>query len=52
MERIITCPKYMIAITGLDPLSLGELIWSIWKIRKMRYFYLTDGWSDLNEICI
>ena len=41
---MITSPRYVIDITGTDPLSLGELGGGevlILKNKKMRYFQLT-----------
>ena len=40
MEKISTSPKYVIEITGTDPLSLGDLGGRInsKKLEKVRYF--------------
>ena len=41
MGKISTSPRYVIDITGTDPLSLGELEGrgvNSEQIRKMRYF--------------
>ena len=39
MERISTSPRYVIDVTGLNPLSLGELgDVNLEKLKKLRYF--------------
>ena len=46
VEKINTIPRYVIDITGMDPISLGELGGSlglILKIRKNEVFLTYEG---------
>ena len=39
MGRISTSPRYLVDVTGLNPLSLGELgVVNLEKLEKLRYF--------------
>ena len=52
MGKVSTSPRYVIDITGTDPLSLGK--WGggliLKNSKKMRYFSFTNWLLDLNEI--
>ena len=52
MGRISKSPRYVIDITGLNPLSLGESegVVNSEKLEKLRYFQLKNGSPDPNEI--
>ena len=46
MGKIKRSPRYVIDITGTDPLYLGELVWGgglILKIRKNEVFLTYEG---------